>query len=115
MKNIYMLLEPKDYINFKLTGKYNTSLLSGRGFLDVKTGMVYSKFLNLLEIPESIIPKAVPSYSVIGTTTKLLENEIGLPKGIPVIAGEMDSITSIIGTGVNKKICIIILVELLKL
>ena len=103
MKNIYTLLEPKDYINFKLTGEYSTSLLSGRGFLDVKTGMVYSKFLNLLEIPESIIPKAVPSHSAIGTTTKSLENETGLPKGIPVIAGEMDSITSIIGTGVNKK------------
>ena len=103
MKNVYRLLEPKDYINFKLTGKYNTSLLSGRGFIDTKTGKVHSKFLNMLEIPVSIIPKVVPSHSVIGTTTKLLENEIGLPKGIPVIAGEMDSITSIIGTGVNKK------------
>jgi len=57
----------------------------------------------MLEIPESIIPKAVPSYSIIGTTTKSLEEEIGLPKEIPVIAGEMDSITSIIGTGITKK------------
>lgn len=56
----------------------------------------------MLEIPESIIPKAIPSYSIIGTTTKSLEDEIGLPKGIPVIAGEMDSITSIIGTGITK-------------
>jgi xylulokinase len=57
----------------------------------------------MLEIPESIIPKAIPSYSIIGTTTKSLEDEIGLPKGIPVIAGEMDSITSIVGTGITKK------------
>jgi len=115
MKKIHALLEPKDYINFRLTGETKTSLLSGRDFIDVKTGKVHSKFLNMLEIPESIIPKAVSSYSIIGTTTKSLEDEIGLPKGIPVIAGEMDSITSIVGTGITKKICVIILVELLKL
>jgi len=103
MKKIHALLEPKDYINFKLTGETKTSLLSGRDFIDVKTGKVHSKFLNMLEIPESVIPKAVPSYSIIGTTTKSLEDEIGLPKGIPVIAGEMDSITSIVGTGITKK------------
>jgi len=103
MEKIHALLEPKDYINFRLTGETKTSLLSGRDFIDVKTGKVHSKFLNMLEIPESIIPKAVSSYSIIGTTTKSLENEIGLPKGIPVIAGEMDSITSIVGTGITKK------------
>ena len=103
MKKVYALLEPKDYINFKLTGEYKTSLLSGRDFVDVKTGKIHSEFFHLLEIPESIIPKAVPSHSIIGTTTKSLEEEIGLPKGIPVIAGEMDSITSIIGTGIAKK------------
>ncbi len=103
MKKVYAILEPKDYINYKLTGEYKTSLLSGRDFVDVKTGKVHSKFLNILEIPEPVIPKAVPSHNIIGTTTKSLEDEIGLPKGIPVIAGEMDSITSIVGTGITKK------------
>ncbi|MFH1656468.1 MAG: FGGY family carbohydrate kinase [Candidatus Nealsonbacteria bacterium] len=103
MKKVYTLFEPKDYINFRLTGESKTSFLSGRDFVDVKTGKVHSELLNRLEIPESIIPKAVPSHSVIGTTTKSLEDEIGLPKGIPVIAGEMDSITSIVGTGITKK------------
>ena len=103
MKKVYALLEPKDYINFRLTREYNTSLLSGRDLIEIKTGKVHSEFLNLLKIPESVIPKAVPSHSIIGTTTKSLEEEIGLPKGIPVIAGEMDSITSIIGTGITKK------------
>jgi len=103
MKTVYAILEPKDYINYKLTGEYKTSFLSGRDFVDVKTGKVHSKFLNMLEIPESIIPKSVPSHSIIGTTTKSLEDEIGLAKGIPVIAGEMDSITSIVGTGITKK------------
>ena len=103
MKKVYALLEPKDYINLRLTEEYNTSFLSGRNLIEIKTGKVHSKFLNMLEIPESIVPKAVPSYSIIGTTTKSLEDEIGLPKGIPVIAGEMDSITSIVGTGITKK------------
>jgi len=103
MKKIYAILEPKDYINYKLTGEYKTSFLSGRDFVDVKTGKVHSKFLNMLEIPEPIIPKAVPSHSIIGITIKSLEDEIGLPKGIPVIAGEMDSITSMVGTGITKK------------
>ena len=103
MKKVYTLFEPKDYINFRLTGESKTSLLSGRDFVDVKTGKMHSELLNRLEIPESIIPKAVSSYSIIGTTIKPLEDEIGLPKGIPVIAGEMDSITSIVGTGITKK------------
>lgn len=103
MKKIYTILEPKDYLNFKLTGEYKTSLLSGRDFVDVKTGKVHSKFLNIFGIPESIIPKAVFSHCIIGTTSKSLEEQSGLPKGIPVIAGEMDSITSIIGTGITKK------------
>jgi len=103
MKKVYAILEPKDYINYKLTGEFKTSLLSGRDFVDVKSGKVHSKFLNTLEIPESVIPKAVPSHSVIGTTTKSLEDEIGLPKGTPVIAGEMDSISSTAGMGISKK------------
>jgi len=103
MKKVYALLEPKDYINLKLTGECYTSLLSGRDLVNIETGKIFSKFLNLLEIPESIIPKAVPSHRIIGATTKLLEEEIALPKCIPVIAGEMDSITSIIGTGISKK------------
>jgi len=103
IKKIHTLLEPKDYINFKLTGKYNTSFLSARDFIDIKTRKVQYKLFNILEISDSIIPKAVPSHTTIGTTSKSLEEEIGLPKGIPVIAGEMDSITSIIGTGITKK------------
>jgi len=101
IKKIYYLLEPKDYINYKLSGICSSSLWSSREFRNIITGELNSSLLDALEIPEKFIPKAYSSETIIGTTQTAMNQESGLKEGIPVIAGEMDSISSIIGTGIS--------------
>jgi xylulokinase len=99
--DLHYLMEPKDYINYKLTGICSTSLWSSREFRNIITGELNSSLLDALEIPEKFIPKAYLSETIIGTTQTAMNQESGLKEGIPVIAGEMDSISSIIGTGIS--------------
>lgn len=101
IRELHYLLEPKDYINYKLTGIFRTSLWSSREFRNIITGELNGSLLDSLKIPEKIIPQAIPSEAIIGSTQKKLTKELGLREGIPVIAGEMDSISSIIGTGIS--------------
>jgi xylulokinase len=101
IKRTFFLLEPKDYINYKLTGVCKTSLWSSREFRDIQTGELNNSILNILKIPDYFIPEAVSSEKIIGTTQADIHQDSGLKEGIPVIAGEMDSISSIIGTGIS--------------
>lgn len=98
--DLHYLMEPKDYINYKLTGICSTSLWSSREFRNIITGELNSSLLDALKIPEKFIPKAFPSETIISSTQTSMNQELGLKEGIPVIAGEMDSISSIIGTGI---------------
>ena len=101
IKRTSYLLEPKDYINYKLTGIYKTSLWSSREFRNIQTGELNHSILNILKIPDYFIPESVPSEKIIGMTQADIHQGSGLKAGIPVIAGEMDSISSIIGTGIS--------------
>lgn len=100
IQNLHYLLEPKDYINYKLTGICSTSLWSSRELRNIISGKLNSILLNYLKIPDNFIPKAFPSETIIGLTQKSTKQDLMLKEGIPVIAGEMDSLSSIIGTGI---------------
>ncbi len=102
IKNLHYLLEPKDYINYKLTGICSTSLWSSREFRNINTGELNTNLLTALKIRDNFIPRAFSSETIIGSTLKSVNQDLGLKEGIPVIAGEMDSISSIIGTGISS-------------
>lgn len=56
--------------------------------------------LDILKISKSYMPKIVKPWTIIGTLSKEIAEEIGCPSGIPICAGAGDTMQSIIGSGV---------------
>ncbi len=58
--------------------------------------------LTLLGIPESMMPKIVKPWDIIGHLTDEMAEKTGLPAGIPICGGAGDTMQSMIGSG-NRK------------
>lgn len=61
--------------------------------------------LEILEIPEEMMPEIKKPWDIIGHLSEKYAEETGLPEGIPICAGAGDTMQSMIGcgvTGVNK-------------
>ena len=91
IKKIFML---EDYILYKLSDNFVTepTIQSSTIYFDVINGKWWDKMLDFVGITEDLLPKVVPSASVIGEY-----------KGIKVISGTLDQIAGTIGCGVTSE------------
>ena len=55
--------------------------------------------LKLLEIPESMMPRIVKPWDIIGHLTEEMAEKTGLPAGIPICGGAGDTMQSMLGSG----------------
>jgi len=99
------VLLPKDFIRFKLTGEFATdcSDASGTLLLDLKKRDWSSDILEHLEIPVSWLPKVYEGSQITGILLPAIAELIGIPAGIPVIAGGGDNAAAAIGTGIVRQ------------
>lgn len=97
-----VLLLPKDYIRYRLTGVYATEVsdASGTVLLDVTKRHWSREILDKLGIPESWMPTCVESPCITGQVTRLAAELTGLPPDIPVVGGGGDQAASAVGTGI---------------
>jgi xylulokinase len=97
-----VLLLPKDYIRYRLTGVYATEVsdASGTVLLNVKERRWSHEILEKLGIPESWMPTCVESPSITGQVTHHAAELAGLPPDIPVVGGGGDQAASAVGTGI---------------
>ena len=58
-----------------------------------------SEQLSLLGIPESMMPRIVKPWDIVGHLTEEMAEKTGFPAGIPVCAGAGDTMQSMIGSG----------------
>ena len=95
------ILNPKDYIRFRLTGEFATDVsdASGTGLFDVRKRKWSEQLLKILNITVDILPEVYESTDITGYINNVAANEIGIPKGIPVIAGGGDSVIYPLGIG----------------
>ncbi len=104
----YMFLEPQDYINLKLTGKFASSYTTiGVNWLtDIRkiNSIQYSKkLIKMSKLDQSKLPsKLVNSTDILGPITKGVADELGLEKNTKVIAGAPDIPSAAIGSGAVK-------------
>ncbi|MDR2686824.1 MAG: xylulokinase, partial [Oscillospiraceae bacterium] len=98
------IINPKDYINYLLTGEIATdaSDASGTGLYDVEHGRWSEELLGILGIPENLFAKAYQSTEIIGAITKKAAELTGLPPGLPVVAGGGDAVLSAVGMGLEE-------------
>ncbi|BAT71164.1 carbohydrate kinase FGGY [Thermosulfidibacter takaii ABI70S6] len=92
------------YINHKLTGKYIDSVANQVGYLPFNfKRQCWEKENNwkykLFPVKREMLPELKSPSSTLGLVTQTAAQEIGLPKGIPVISGASDKACEVIGTG----------------
>jgi xylulokinase len=96
------VLLPKDYLRFRLTGKFATdpSDASGTLLLDITTGDWSPALIEASGLDRSMLPDVFPSTSVTGFLTQAAADELGLAAGTPVVAGGGDAPCGALGAGV---------------
>jgi len=98
------IINPKDYINFLLTGETATDVsdASGTGLYDVENGRWSGELLDNLDISEDLFARAYQSTEIIGKIAKEAAGLTGLPEGLPVVAGGGDAVLSAVGMGLEE-------------
>lgn len=100
-RKTFKILNCKDYIVYKLTEKFCTdpSDASGTNLYSLKKGNWDSEIISSLNIDVNILPKIVPSTTVIGKVKPAAARKTGIMAGTPVVVGGGDGSTSGIGAG----------------
>jgi xylulokinase len=95
------VLLPKDYIRFKLTGEFATDVSDASGTLlfDVSNRCWSKEMLDILEIPENIMPRSFESSEITGIVNKNTAQCTGLLEGTLVVGGGGDQAAGAVGTG----------------
>jgi xylulokinase len=97
-------VEPVDYLTARMTGRVTATQSTAFGLLTVDNrtwGSVAHdpELVTAAGIDPQRLPELVPMDAVVGPMRRAVADELGLPVGVPVCAGTIDSITSAIGTG----------------
>ncbi len=101
----YNFLEPQDYINFKLTGKFASSYstINLNWLTDIRDidNVKYSnKLIKMAKLDKNKLPaELVNSTDVLGSITSEVADRLGLEKDTKVVAGAADIPAAAIGSG----------------
>jgi xylulokinase len=95
------ILLPKDYVRYKMTGKFAIDRADGAGTIlfDLAKRDWSPEVLSALNIPVEYLPKTFEGTDVTGTLSPAAAKELGLPAGIPVFGGGGDQAAAAVGTG----------------
>jgi len=101
----YKMLNAKDYIILKLTGKFVTEPSDGSStcMMDLNTLQWSDKILDVAGLDKAKMPDILPSVEVAGTVTKEAAKLCGLLEGTPVVCGGGDGCCAAVGTGIVKE------------
>ncbi len=101
---ISMAFNPKDYINYYLSGVLATDIgsASGTGYFNVNTLTWSDEVVSLMD-PSGILAKALPTLALdgepVGTITKEIARRYGLEESVLVAPGSGDNMMASLGTG----------------
>jgi len=98
------LLQPKDYVAFRLSGAMATdySDASGTNLFELAERRWCQEILDAIELPAALLPEAVPSATIIGSVTPEAADATGLAPGTPVVIGGGDGACATVGAGVVR-------------
>jgi xylulokinase len=104
-KRIYKVLNPKDYIIYRLTGKFVTdySDASGTNAFDIVNLEWSEKILGCAELDINLFPTAYPSTYIAGEISLKVSDECGLATGTKVVIGGGDGVCAAVGAASVKE------------
>ncbi len=103
-RNTYKFLEPKDYLNLCLTGRFAASydsiilhwVTDNRRIDRIR---YHPKLLRMSGIDPDKLPDLKRAIDILGPLTPAAARTLGLPPGLPVVMGAPDVHTAAIGAG----------------
>ncbi len=105
----YKFLDNKDYMNFKLTGKFAATFDSIHlhwvtNSRDINNIYYEDSLMKILEVDKSKFPDLIKSTDVLGTLRKEVAKEIGIPDNLnlKIMGGSGDLQMGAIGSGAVK-------------
>jgi xylulokinase len=98
------ILLPKDYLTYVLTGASVTepSDASGIGCLNLAQQQWDHEILDALQLSPSLFPQVIASTAIAGYLKPDRATQVGLPEGLPIIAGGGDNAAAAIGLGISS-------------
>ena len=98
---VQMVLLPKDYLRWRMTGVLATDPSDGAGslLLDERQRDWSDPMLRLLDLDRSHLPLVQPSDRISGYLVDDAAAQLGLPAGIPVVTGAADTACGLLGAG----------------
>jgi len=101
----YKMLNAKDYIIFKLTGRLATdySDASGTNLLDIRKKIWSKEIADASDIDIGILPDLHASTDIAGTVTQEAALHTGLLAGTPIVFGGGDGSCAAVGAGVSRE------------
>ncbi len=92
------LVQPKDWVLWKMCGVWMSDLSSLRGFAHQETGQVSTALLEWAGIAADLCPPIGAPDAIVGTIHKSLAQECGLPPQTPVVLGWNDLASAVLGS-----------------
>lgn len=95
------VLQPKDWLRLRLTGEVaaEPSDASGTLLFDVRSHQWAYEVIDALHLRADWLPELVSSGQVAGYLTAQAADHLGLPVGVPVVAGAADTAAAMLGSG----------------
>jgi xylulokinase len=97
-----MLLSSKDYLAYLMTGEATMDATSAAATLiyDVAAGRWSPALMARSGLPETAFPRVVSSTTIVGQTGGGAES-FGLPEGLPVVSGGLDTAAEMVACGIT--------------
>lgn len=97
---IAKIMLPKDYLAYRLSGRFCTDVSDASGMLlfDVRNRCWSKEMLEICSVKEEMLPELHESYEVTGVLKPEIAAELGLEKGVKIIAGAGDNAAAAVGT-----------------
>lgn len=95
------IINPKDYIRFRLCGTLGTDVsdASGTGLFDVRNRCWAEALIRKIGLNPKLFAQPAESTDAVGRVTAAAAKETGLPEGTVVAAGGGDAVISTVGLG----------------
>jgi xylulokinase len=111
-KRTVMVLMPKDYIRYKLSGAYASEVTDATGvaLFDIKKRTWSKHLLDLFEIDPAIMPPSTESHVVSAQVSAAAAAETGLKAGTPIVGGGGDVATAALGAGAVREGIVMVII-----
>ena len=99
------ILLPKDYIRYRLSGKYVTEVsdASGTILMDIPKRIWSDKILEGLKISRDFLPDIYESVEVTSYINYSASSVTGLAQGTPIVGGASDNAAGAVGSGIIRE------------